>query len=70
MLEEENANRRSTACANRQNQELWPVWVEVRVGKPLRQLENGDWVVKVTLVESGDEAEYRLTNIYDDPEAE
>ncbi|NOU22723.1 MAG: DUF5397 family protein [Methyloglobulus sp.] len=40
------------------------------VGKPLRQLENGDWVVEVTLVESGEKAEYRLTNIYDDPEAE
>lgn len=39
------------------------------VGKALRPLDNGDWMVKVTMVETGEKAEYRLTHLCDDPEA-
>ncbi len=39
------------------------------VGQPLRQLADGDWMVEVVLVETGEKAEYRLTRLQDDPEA-
>lgn len=39
------------------------------VGKPLRQLDDGDWMVEVMLVETGEKAEYRLTHVNDDPKA-
>ena len=39
------------------------------VGKPLRQLDDGDWLIEVVLVETGEKAEYRLTHVNDDPEA-
>jgi hypothetical protein len=31
-----------------------------KVNKPLRQLEDGDWLVQVTLVQTGEPAEYRF----------
>lgn len=37
--------------------------------EPVRQLEDGDWILKVRLVESGEEAEYRYTHVLDDPKA-
>ena len=40
-----------------------------QVGRPLRQLDDGDWMVEVVLVETGEKAEYRLTHVNDDPEA-
>jgi hypothetical protein len=40
-----------------------------QVSQPLRPLEDGDWLVEVVLVESGEKAEYRLTHINDDPRA-
>lgn len=39
------------------------------VGQPLRQLDDGDWMVEIVLVETGEKAEYRLTHVNDDPEA-
>jgi hypothetical protein len=39
------------------------------VGQPLRQLDDGDWLVQVKMVETGEIAEYRMTHISDDPEA-
>lgn len=39
------------------------------VGKPLCKLDDGDWMVEVTLVESGEKAEYRLSKIHQDPAA-
>lgn len=47
-----------------------PIGPKYEVGKPLRELDDGDWLYEVTLVESGEKAEYRLTHIQDDPEAE
>lgn len=39
------------------------------VGQALRQLDDGDWMIEVTLVETGEKTEYRLTHLTDDPEA-
>ena len=36
------------------------------VGQVVRQLEDGDWMVEVKMVETGESAEYRLT-IHDAP---
>ena len=34
-----------------------------QVGRPLRQLEDGDWLVHILLVETGESTEYRLARI-------
>ena len=39
------------------------------VGRALHQLDDGDWMVEITLVESGEKAEYRLTHLSDDSQA-
>ncbi len=39
------------------------------VGTPLRQLEDGDWLIEITMVETGEKTEYRLAHLLDDPEA-
>lgn len=46
-----------------------PLGPRYAVGQALRQLANGDWMVEVTLIETGEKAEYRLTHLRDDPEA-
>ncbi len=46
-----------------------PVGPKYQVGKPLRQLDDGDWMVAVTMLETGETTEYRLTHLNDDPEA-
>ncbi len=46
-----------------------PFGPKYEVGQALRQLEDGDWMIEVTLVETGEKAEYRLTHLSDDPEA-
>ena len=46
-----------------------PFGPKYEVGQPLRQLEDGDWAVEVTMVETGEKAEYRLTHLLEDPEA-
>jgi hypothetical protein len=46
-----------------------PFGPKYEVGQPVRQLDDGDWVVQVTMVETGEKAEYRLTRLSDDPEA-
>lgn len=39
------------------------------VGNVLRQLDDGDWIIEVTLIETGEKAEYRWTHLNEDPEA-
>ena len=39
-------------------------------GKVLRQLNDGDWMIKVTIVETGEQAEYLWTHLMDDPDAQ
>lgn len=46
-----------------------PVGPKYEVGKPLCKLDDGDWMVEVTLIESGEKAEYRLSKIHQDPAA-
>lgn len=40
-----------------------------QVGRALRQIDDGDWMIEVTLVETGETAEYRWTQLTDDPAA-
>lgn len=37
--------------------------------EPTRQLENGDWMLKIKLIETNEEAEYRYTHALEDPKA-
>jgi hypothetical protein len=46
-----------------------PFGPKYEVGRPLRQLDSGDWLVEVTMVETGEKAEYSLNHLADDPEA-
>lgn len=46
-----------------------PFGPKYEVGQALRQLDDGDWMVEITMVETGEKAEYRLTHLSDDPEA-
>lgn len=36
---------------------------------PLRPLEDGDWLLKIKILESNQEAEYRYSHFLQDPEA-
>ena len=46
-----------------------PFGPKYEVGQALRQLGDGDWMIEVTMAETGEKAEYRLTRLTDDPEA-
>jgi hypothetical protein len=46
-----------------------PAGPRYQVGEAIRPLEDGDWLIGVTLVETGEKAEYRLSRLLDDPEA-
>ena len=46
-----------------------PFGPKYEIGPAIRQLEDGDWMIEVTMVETGEKAEYRLTHLADDPEA-
>lgn len=46
-----------------------PLGPKYQVGNPVRQLEDGDWLIHVVLVETGEEADVRLSGVLDDPEA-
>lgn len=47
-----------------------PFGANYRVGEPLYRLDDGDWMVDVVLIESGERAEYRLSRVDSDPEAQ
>ena len=46
-----------------------PFGPKYEVGQSLRQLDDGDWMIEITMVETGEKAEYRWTHLTDDPEA-
>lgn len=46
-----------------------PVGPKYEVGQALRPLDDGDWMIEVTIIESGEKAEYRWTRMLEDPEA-
>lgn len=39
------------------------------VGERTRQLENGDWLVKIKMIETGETVEYSQAHLNDDPVA-
>ena len=46
-----------------------PFGPKYEVGQALRQLDDGDWMIEVTMIETGEKAECRWTHLNDDPEA-
>jgi hypothetical protein len=46
-----------------------PFGPKYAVGQALRQLDDGDWMIEITLIATGEKAEYRLTRLTNDPEA-
>jgi hypothetical protein len=46
-----------------------PFGPKYEVDQALRQLDDGDWMIEVTMVETGEKAEYRWPRLSDDPEA-
>jgi hypothetical protein len=46
-----------------------PFGPKYEVGQALCQLDDGDWLIEVTMIETGEKAEYRWTHLSDDPEA-
>jgi hypothetical protein len=46
-----------------------PFGPKYEVGHALRQLDDGDWMVKIKMVETGEETEYRYSHLSDDPQA-
>ena len=46
-----------------------PVGRPYEVGRLVRQLDDGDWLFEVTMNETGEQAEYSLGRIVDDPDA-
>ncbi len=46
-----------------------PFGPKYEVGHPLRQLDDGDRMFEVTMVETGETAEYSLKHLIDDQEA-
>lgn len=39
------------------------------VREPLRQMDDGDWLVEIRVLETGEVTEYRYSRLMDDPEA-
>ena len=46
-----------------------PFGPKYEVGPVVRPLDDGDWMVEITMVETGEKAEYRWTHLREDPEA-
>jgi len=46
-----------------------PFGPKYEVGPALRQLENRDWMIQITLVETGEKTEYLLSHLNNDPRA-
>ncbi|MGQ0711647.1 MAG: DUF5397 domain-containing protein [Rhodoferax sp.] len=46
-----------------------PFGPKYEVGQVLRPLEDGDWMVEVTIIDTGEKTEYRWTRLNNDPQA-
>lgn len=46
-----------------------PFGPKYEVREATRYLENGDWMLRIIMVETGETAEYRYSKMVDDPEA-
>ncbi|MFM2344717.1 MAG: hypothetical protein RLZZ210_1328 [Pseudomonadota bacterium] len=40
-----------------------------KIGEPIKKLDNGDWLVEITLIQTGEITEYSLSHILNDPKA-
>lgn len=60
---------RSQAVPVGQIKSFGVVGPKYEVGEVVRALDDGDWMVEITLIETGEKAEYRLSHINQDPEA-
>lgn len=47
-----------------------PFGPKYEVGPVLRWMDDGDWMIEVTMVETAEKAEYRWTHMFDDPDAQ
>ncbi|MCW5239039.1 DUF5397 domain-containing protein [Verminephrobacter eiseniae] len=46
-----------------------PFGPKYEVGQAIRQLGDGDWMIEITMIETGEKAEYRWSHLIDDPQA-
>ena len=46
-----------------------PFGPKYEIGQPIRQTDDGKWVIEITMIETGEKTEYRLDRMNDDPEA-
>ena len=46
-----------------------PLGPKYEIGQPLRELPNGDWMIAIVLVETGEKTEYRLSHLMSDSDA-
>ena len=46
-----------------------PLGPKYQICQPVRRLPDGDWMIRIVLVESGEETEYRYSHLCADPEA-
>jgi len=46
-----------------------PLGPKYEVGRAIRQLGDGDWMIEITMIETGEKAEYRWSHLIDDPQA-
>ncbi len=44
-----------------------PFGPKYEVGQARKELEDGDWLVGITVIESGEQIEYRLSRLLEDP---
>lgn len=46
-----------------------PFGPKYEIGQPLHQLDDGDWLVEITIVDTGEKSQYRLSRLSNDPRA-
>jgi hypothetical protein len=46
-----------------------PVGPKYEICRVLKPIDDGDWLLAIKLIESGETAEYRYSHMLDDPEA-
>ena len=47
-----------------------PMGPKYEVGHPVRQLDDGEWMVEITMVEIGEKSEYLRSHMLADPEGQ
>lgn len=65
-----NRKQRMLRASKGQFKSFGPFGPKYEVGAKIRQLKDNDWLVEITMIESGEKSEYRLSKISSDPEAQ